>query len=58
MISKEILDILICTKCHDKLEYKSELNNLTCNGCGTIYRIENNIPIMLLEENINDRTTE
>lgn len=58
MISKEILDILICIKCHEQLEYKSELNNLTCIGCGTIYRIENNIPIMILGENENDRTTE
>ncbi|MDP2208716.1 MAG: Trm112 family protein [Bacteroidota bacterium] len=58
MIAKNLLDILICPKCHEQLEYKSELNNLNCNGCGKVYRIENDIPIMILEEKDNDRPTQ
>lgn len=58
MISKDTLDVLICTKCHEQLEYKSEFNNLTCNCCGHVYPIENNVLIMIIEEKENERTTE
>lgn len=58
MIANNLLDILICPKCSEQLEYKSELNYLNCTGCGKVYRIENDIPIMILEENDNDRPTE
>ncbi len=58
MIDKNILDILICPKCYEQLEYNPELYNLNCTGCGNVYRIETNIPIMILEEKENDRFTE
>ena len=50
MLSKELLDILCCPKCHGDLLYDSEKDTLTCKKCGKIYLIKDGIPIMLVDE--------
>jgi len=54
---KEILDILCCPKCKGELELKEETisngeilsGKLVCKSCKTEYKIEEGIPIMLVE---------
>jgi uncharacterized protein YbaR (Trm112 family) len=48
MISKDLLDILACPI--GKAPLKLEDNKLVCTSCGAKYRIEDDIPIMLVEE--------
>ncbi len=48
MVSKELLKILVCPKCHGKLVYKKE--ELICHSCLLAYRIEDDIPVMLIDE--------
>jgi len=50
MLDKKLLEILVCPKCKGKLEYDKENGKLTCNKCKLRYPIENDIPIMLIEE--------
>jgi len=55
MLDKELLDILACPKCKGNLEYKTEQNNdkngqLICHQCRLIYEVNDDIPIMLLDE--------
>jgi uncharacterized protein YbaR (Trm112 family) len=55
MLEKELLDILACPKCKGDLEYKTDKNNnkngqLICHQCNLIYRVEDDIPIMLIDE--------
>lgn len=63
MLSKDLLDILACPVCKSNLKYDADKNTLTCldeqrdtrafkkgERCGLIYRIEDDIPIMLEEE--------
>lgn len=50
MLSDDMLEILACPKCKGKLEYDSEKQRLTCDGCRLIYRVEDDIPIMLIDE--------
>ena len=50
MLNKKLLDILACPKCKGDLEYKKEENELICNKCRLRFRIEEDIPIMLLDE--------
>ncbi|UCE67052.1 MAG: Trm112 family protein [Candidatus Zixiibacteriota bacterium] len=50
MLNKKLLDILACPGCKGDLEYKKEENELICNKCRLRYRIEEDIPIMLIEE--------
>jgi uncharacterized protein len=50
MLSNELLKILCCPKCHGGLLYEAEKNTLTCKKCGKVYRIKDDIPIMLPDE--------
>ncbi|MBU1299411.1 MAG: Trm112 family protein [Bacteroidetes bacterium] len=54
MIQEALLKIIICPKCQSDLEYNKEEYNLKCTNCEEIYRIENDIPIMIIEEKKND----
>lgn len=50
MLRKELLDILCCPKCKGDLDYDAKGNTLTCKGCGKIYQIKDDIPIMLVDD--------
>lgn len=62
MLNKELLDILACPKCKSEvkkddgtteqvdLEYDKDNNFLICNICKLKYRIEDDIPVMLIDE--------
>jgi uncharacterized protein YbaR (Trm112 family) len=49
-VSQELLDILACPKCKGELELSAAQDALTCNACKLRYRIEDDIPIMLIDE--------
>jgi len=48
MISKELLDILVCPACKTKVLLEDE--RLICHNCGRKYPIRDGIPVMLIEE--------
>ena len=51
-LDKKLLDILACPKCKGDLEYKDtkEEESLACNKCKLKYRVEDGIPVMLIDE--------
>lgn len=49
-ISKELLDILACPQCKGDIYLNESENGLICNNCKLLYRIEDDIPIMLIDE--------
>ena len=50
MLAKELLDILVCPKCKGDLVYHKEIPALDCRACRLRYRIEDDIPVMLIDE--------
>lgn len=55
MLSEEVLKILCCPKCQNELIYDFDNNTLACNSCGRIFEIQNDIPILIVDEdNQND----
>jgi len=50
MLSKQLLEVLCCPKCHGDLLYEPGKNTLTCKKCGGVYEIKNDIPVMLIKE--------
>ena len=50
MVEKELLEILVCPKCKGELKYDQEQDKLICDQCRLIYRVEDDIPIMLIDE--------
>ncbi len=50
MISNELLAIIACPKCKGDLEYDEPNSKFICLNCRLIYKIENDIPNMLIEK--------
>jgi hypothetical protein len=50
MLDQELLEILACPKCKGDLQYDAGKATLTCQNCKLIYRVEEDIPYMLIEE--------
>ena len=47
----ELLDILACPKCKGPLEYRTApTETLVCHACRLVYAVEDDIPIMLIDE--------
>ncbi|MFQ5584638.1 MAG: Trm112 family protein [Calditrichia bacterium] len=55
MLDKNLLDILACPKCKGDLEFRADEQRhkngkLICNTCKLIYAVEDDIPIMLIDQ--------
>jgi len=49
-LDAELLEILVCPKCRGDLEYREVESELRCPACRVAYRVEDDIPIMLIDE--------
>jgi uncharacterized protein YbaR (Trm112 family) len=47
-MDEKLLKVLACPKCKGSLEYKND--SLICQRCRLKYRIDDDIPIMLVDE--------
>ena len=50
MLSPELLEILACPKCKDRVILDETKESLRCEHCRLEYPIREDIPIMLIEE--------
>jgi len=49
-LAPDLLEILVCPKCKGELEYRPSPESLVCHACRLIYAVEDDIPIMLIDE--------
>jgi hypothetical protein len=50
-LTPDLLDLLVCPKCKGPLEHRTTpAEVLVCNACRLIYAVEDDIPIMLIDE--------
>jgi len=50
-LSPELLEILVCPKCKGPLEHRqASPESLACRTCRLVYAVEDDIPIMLIDE--------
>lgn len=50
-IAPELLRILVCPKCKGELEHRTSPDEaLLCHACRLMYAVEDDIPIMLIDE--------
>lgn len=54
MLSNELLKIICCPKCLGDLDYNEKENQLRCLKCNKIYGIEDDIPILIIDDNNSD----
>jgi uncharacterized protein YbaR (Trm112 family) len=48
LLSKELLEILVCPACRKPVKEKGK--EVTCGGCGRRYPVRDGIPVMLVDE--------
>jgi hypothetical protein len=53
-LAPDLLDLLVCPKCKGPLEHRASppapREELVCHACRLIYGVEDDIPIMLIDE--------
>jgi uncharacterized protein YbaR (Trm112 family) len=49
-VDKELLEILACPVCKTPVKEVRDGAGLECTECGRIYPVEDDIPVMLIEE--------
>ncbi len=49
-LDTKLLEILVCPKCRSELEYREQEQALLCHSCRLRYRVEDDIPVMLIDE--------
>ena len=50
-LSTDLLEILVCPKCKGPLEHRTAPTEaLACHACRLVYAVEDDIPIMLIDE--------
>ncbi len=47
----ELLELLVCPQCHGDLEHCIDPDEaLVCHACRLVYAVEDDIPIMLIDD--------
>jgi len=49
-LDEELRKVLVCPKCKGDLTYESDPESLVCGACRLRYRVEDDIPVMLIDE--------
>ncbi len=49
-LSAELKEILACPKCKGELEFREAEAEIRCLRCRLVFRIEDGIPVMLLDD--------
>jgi uncharacterized protein YbaR (Trm112 family) len=49
-LAPELKEILACPKCKGELEFREAEAEIRCARCRLVYRIDDGIPVMLVEE--------
>ncbi|MCP4684638.1 MAG: Trm112 family protein [bacterium] len=49
-LPQKLLDKLACPKCHGDLDYDKHKSRFECSHCREFYRVEDDIPVMPLDE--------
>jgi uncharacterized protein YbaR (Trm112 family) len=50
MISKDLLDLLVCPACKLPLVMKDDGESLKCEECHRVYPVRDDIPILLVDD--------
>jgi uncharacterized protein len=49
-IEKDLLELLVCPACRNKLNEKADGSGLKCMNCKRVYPIVDEIPVLIVDE--------
>lgn len=58
MLNQDLIDILICPKCKGEIRISSKNNYIICDKCSLAYKLDNDMPIMLIDSAVNSKEIE
>jgi uncharacterized protein YbaR (Trm112 family) len=47
---QQLLAILVCPQCKEKIRYDEKLSGLVCDTCKLLFEIKDDVPVLLIEE--------
>jgi uncharacterized protein len=50
VLDEELKKLLVCPRCRGELEFHEDVQEIHCLRCQVLYRIEDDVPVMLAEE--------
>jgi hypothetical protein len=50
MLSKDLLEMLVCPACKQELEYRQNPESLKCTQCHRVYPVKDGLAVMLIDE--------
>jgi uncharacterized protein YbaR (Trm112 family) len=50
VLDEELKKILVCPKCRGEVEIHEEVQEIHCAACQVIYAIDDDVPVMLIDE--------
>ncbi len=54
MIDSKVLDILACPSCKGDVEYNAKDEIIKCTACAKEYKVINGIPMMMIEDPVEE----
>ncbi len=58
MIKEELLEVIACPKCRKSVRLSKDNKYIVCDNCKLLYEINNDIPVMLIDNAIKKDNTE
>ena len=58
MLNQDLLDILFCPKCKGEIRLSSNNDYIICDKCSLAYKLDNDMPIMLIDNAVNCKEIE
>ncbi len=49
-LDPQLAEIIVCPDCHGDLHQFGDAEELACAGCGLIYPVRDDIPVLLVDE--------
>jgi uncharacterized protein YbaR (Trm112 family) len=49
-LKPELLEILVCPQCKGEVRLDEERNGIVCEKCRLVYPVQDDIPVMLIDE--------
>ncbi len=49
-VPQDLKELMACPKCKGELEFREDEKKIVCRACKLVYRIEDDIPVMLIDE--------
>jgi uncharacterized protein YbaR (Trm112 family) len=52
MVPARLVKLIVCPYCHSTLRFNADFTSLRCTGCDRRFRVEDEIPVLLIQDSV------